>query len=377
MCTTACLQWWSRLLGATAPDKPAALSRRAFLGAAAVPLVATGCATATASPTSIAFLDSTVSVDLHAHPSLVPSLASATMDGHRRQAEAGHVKVISLTAVADGPVLGRTRTGGVRATREPATGELVKSTWEQLEVLTSRSQSVGIALVRTHAELAGPAAVPVRGLLAVEGCDFLEGRLDRVQQAFDRGVRSLQLVHYRVNELGDIQTEAPRHGGLTPFGRQVVRELNRLGIVVDVAHATFETVKGVAETSTRPIILSHSNIQDASGWARFISMEHARLVAGTGGVIGAMPILFGSRGDNINAYVNHISRLIEAVGVDHVGIGTDMDGIGPGTIFSNYARWPSLAAALLERGYGRDDVAKLLGGNFQRVYARVSATPAS
>jgi membrane dipeptidase len=214
----------------------------------------------------------------------------------------------------------------------------------------------------------------VNGLLAVEGCDFLEGRLDRIQEAHDRGVRSLQLVHYRVNELGDIQTEAPRHGGLTEFGRQTVRELNRLGIVVDVAHATFSVVKGVVDTTSQPIVLSHSNIQDASGWARFITVEHARLVAGTGGLIGAMPIIFGNRGDNIDGYVNHLSRLVDAVGVDHVGIGTDMDGIGPGAIFTSYGRWPSLAAALVDRGYRPDDVAKVLGGNFQRVFAKVAGS---
>jgi hypothetical protein len=105
-----------------------------------------------------------------------------------------------------------------------------------------------------------------------------------------------------VNELGDIQTEAPVHGGLTVFGRAVVREMNRLGIVVDVAHATHAVVAGVVETTTQPIILSHSNIQDAGGWARFISPEHARLVAKAGGVIGAMPIIFGRRGDDIGGY---------------------------------------------------------------------------
>ena len=217
----------------------------------------------------------------------------------------------------------------------------------------------------------------MRGLLAVEGCDFLEGRGERIQLAYDRGVRSLQLVHYRVNELGDIQTEATVHGGLTPFGREAVREMNRLGIVVDVAHATFDVVKGVAETTTRPIVLSHSNIQDGSGWVRFITREHARLVAGTGGIVGAMPIILRRRGDDIGGYVDHVSRLVDAVGVDHVGLGTDMDGIGPGAIFTDYARWPSLTTALLDRGYRAEDVGKILGGNFQRVFQRATAGAAS
>ena len=148
--------------------------------------------------------------------------------------------------------------------------------------------------------------------------------------------------------------------------------MNTLGIVVDVAHATYPVVRGVAETTTQPIILSHSNIQDMSGWARFITKEHARRVAGTGGVIGAMPIIINQRaGDNIGGYVTHISRLVDVVGVDHVAIGTDMDGIGPGAIFTSYARWPSLADALCDHGYRPDEVAKILGGNAQRVFQKV------
>jgi membrane dipeptidase len=183
----------------------------------------------------------------------------------------------------------------------------------------------------------------------------------------------MQLVHYHVNELGDIQTEPPVHHGLTAAGRATVREINRVRAVIDVAHASFATTAGVAETTTRPIILSHSNIQDASGWARFLTPEHARVVAGTGGVVGAMPIVLGRRvgGNDVESYVNHISRLVDVVGIDHVGIGTDMDGIGPAAVFTSYTRWPSLAAALLDRGYRREDAAKVLGGNAVRVFRTV------
>jgi membrane dipeptidase len=234
------------------------------------------------------------------------------------------------------------------------------------------SAAAGLPTVTRAADAGAPGA-PVRGILAVEGCDFLEGRIERVQEAYDRGLRSLQLVHYRVNELGDIQTEQPVHGGLTAFGKEVVRELNRLGIVVDVAHARFEVVKGVVDTTTQPIILSHSNIMETSNWARLISPEHARLVAGTGGVIGAMPIIFGRRSDDIPGYVHFVSRLVDAAGIDHVGIGTDMDGIGSSAIFTSYARWPNLAAALIDHGFRPDEAAKVLGGNAQRVFQKVAA----
>jgi membrane dipeptidase len=375
MCRPSCFDWWSRLLAfADAPPGDDGLSRRSFLAAAAMPVVAAACATAVAPPSGPTreLLDTTLSFDLHSHPGLFRSTSNDTLTGHRRAAEAGRVKLISLTATSDAPVLGRNSRGGLYATREPRPGELYASMYRQLDTLTGWSASAGMPTVLSveAAEAPGP---PVRGLFAVEGCDFLEGRIARVQEAFQRGIRSLQLVHYRVNELGDIQTEAPVHGGLTAFGRAAVREMNRLGIVVDVAHATHAVVAGVVETTTQPIILSHSNIQDAGGWARFISPEHARLVAKTGGVIGAMPIIFGRRGDDIGGYAAYVSRLVDVVGIDHVGLGTDMDGIGPGAIFTSYARWPSLAAALLDHGFGREDVAKVLGGNARRVFREVQA----
>ena len=375
MCSPGCFDWWSQLL-AVADTRPrdSGLSRRGFLAAATVPIVATACATGGSPPSGPTreLLETTLSFDLHSHPGLFQSTSNDSFSGHRQAAEAGRVKLISLTATSDAPVLGRDSRGGLHATRQPRPGELYASMYRQLDALRGWSASAGMPTVLsvTAAEDPGP---PVRGLLAVEGSDFLDGRIDRVQEAFDRGIRSLQLVHYRVNELGDIQTEAPVHGGLTPFGRAVVREMNRLGMVVDVAHATFAVVAGVVETTTRPIILSHSNIQDASGWARFISPEHARLVAKTGGVIGAMPIIPGRRGDDVGGYVHYVSRLVDVVGIDHVGLGTDMDGIGPSAIFTSYARWPSLAAALLDHGYRSAEVAKVLGGNAQRVFREVQA----
>ena len=369
------LDWWSRLSAvADRRHQDGGLSRRGFLAAAAVPIVATACATVGAPPSGPTreLLATTLSFDLHSHPGLFRSMSNDSLAGHRQAAEAGLVKLISLTATSDAPVLGVNSRGGLYATREPRPGELYASMYRQLDTLVNWSASAGMPTVLsvTAAEDPGP---PVRGLLAVEGSDFLEGRIDRVQEAFDRGIRSLQLVHYRVNELGDIQTAPPVHGGLTAFGRAVVREMNRLGIVVDVAHATPAVVAGVLETTTQPIILSHSNIQDATGWSRFISPEHARLVAKTGGVIGAMPIIFGRRGDDVGGYVHYVSRLVDVVGIDHVGLGTDMDGIGPSAIFTSYARWPSLAAALLDHGYRSAEVAKILGGNAQRVFRQVQA----
>ena len=377
MCGPRCFDYWTRLLSlADARPDGAGLSRRGFLAAPALPLFAAASAAAAApSDQTRDLLDAALSFDLHSHPGLFKSTSNDTLAGHRQSAESGRVKLIALTATSDAPVIAPSRTGALRAVREPKPGELYASMYRQIEALVRWSDAAGMPVVPSVAAAAAPGP-PVRGILAVEGCDFLEGRVERVQEAYDRGIRSLQLVHYRVNELGDIQTEQPVHGGLTPFGKEAVREMNRLGIVIDVAHARFEVVKGVVETTTQPIILSHSNIMDSSGWARFISPEHARLVAGTGGVVGAMPIIFGRRSDDITGYVHFVSRLVDAAGIDHVGIGTDMDGIGPGAIFTSYARWPSLAAALVDHGYRPDEAAKILGGNAQRVFQKAGASAA-
>ena len=313
-----------------------------------------------------ALLDEMISIDLHSHPGMVRGLARATMDGHIERLAVGRVRASLFAAVGDGPLLTISPQGRIYAQREPQPEELYRATYAQLERVQTRITAGKLMLVEQTVDLdrarnqGRHAAV-----LAVEGGDFLEGRLDRVQEAHARGIRSIQLVHYRVNELADIQTEAARHGGLTPFGRDVIREMNRLGMLVDVAHATFDGVRAAVETSSKPVVLSHTFV-DVPGVARAVSRDHARLVAQGGGAVGVFPVAFG--GPGFSGYIDHVSRMADVVGVDHVAIGTDMDGI-PFQIatFDDYSEWPSIATALLARGYGRADVAKVMGGNVGRV----------
>ena len=119
------------------------------------------------------------------------------------------------------------------------------------------------------------------------------------------------------------------------------------------------------------LILSHTVLE--TRFARSISREHARLVAGKGGVIGIFPVNSSYHG--FAGYIQHIERMMGVVGADHVGIGTDMDGISPPSFVSyeDYSEWPSIGAALLARGRSREDVTKVLGGNFRRVFEEVSA----
>jgi membrane dipeptidase len=205
--------------------------------------------------------------------------------------------------------------------------------------------------------------------LSCEGGDCLEGHVGRLDDLYQRGVRSLQLVHYAQNALGDLQTQPPVYNGLSTFGRDVVRGMNRLGMVVDVAHAAFSTVKATVEFTTAPIVLSHSHLQsESTPHPRLITVEHARLVASTGGVIGAWPSGFANR--TFADFVDQTMRLVDAVGVDHVGLGTDMDGnFQP--VFSTYRQLLDWIAALRAKGLSEDDAAKIAGGNAFRLLQQV------
>jgi membrane dipeptidase len=174
------------------------------------------------------------------------------------------------------------------------------------------------------------------------------------------------------SDLGDQQTEDPRWGGLSPLGADVIRECNRLGIVVDVAHGTFELVKQAAAVTTVPFVLSHTSL--ARGplgvHTRLISAEHARLMAQVGGAIGVWPSGFSFV--DARDWVAGIARMVDAAGVDHVGIGTDMEG-GVNEVWDDYADLPAVADLLLRQGFSPEEAGKLLGGNYVRVFRAATA----
>jgi membrane dipeptidase len=121
-----------------------------------------------------------------------------------------------------------------------------------------------------------------------EGGDFLDGDLRRLEEARAAGVTVLTLVHCRFNEIGDVQTEPPVHGGLSRFGRAVVAECNRLGIMVDCAHASYATTMAVLKVSSQPVIISHGQLDHAgTAHPRLPTTTHVAAVAAAGGLIGA------------------------------------------------------------------------------------------
>jgi membrane dipeptidase len=223
----------------------------------------------------------------------------------------------------------------------------------------------------------------------VEGSHFIERRLERVEEVYKRGLRHLQLLHERddmVSPLGDTNTTPAHLVGLTAFGAEVVKECNRLGIVVDLAHASHETVLGALKVATQPVIVSHTSLDSRTGGnprmaemmkPRLISKEHAKVVADDGGVIGVWTHLAGSLKD----FVESIKAMVDAVGIDHVGIGSDTDLLSSRVGQGANKAWPGMTGGLfyavvgemLVQGFTSDDIGKVGGGNFCRVFGKVTA----
>jgi membrane dipeptidase len=223
----------------------------------------------------------------------------------------------------------------------------------------------------------------------VEGAMFIEGKLENIEVVYERGVRHLQLLHMAddlVSPLGDVRTGKAHLGGLTPFGAEVIKECNRLGILVDMAHATPETVAGAIKASSQPIVYSHTGLDsqlhpDPKLRERMkehlMTPEHATVISDAGGIVGLWPKMTNSPKD----YVATIKELADAIGVDHVGIGSDTDllssKVGQGT---NKA-WPNLSggffnatvAEMLSQGFTPDDISKVGGGNYCRVFGNATA----
>jgi membrane dipeptidase len=286
----------------------------------------------------------------------------------------GRMSAVCLCHSADGPVIRRPPSGGrIRQYRDPAPGELYEFTRQRLAFMDSLLIPDGMTRVLTPADLDAAKAAGRPALIGtIEGCHFMDGRLERVAEVYRRGIRQLQIVHYMPSELGDQQTEDAKWGGLSPLGADTIRECNRLGIVVDVAHGTFKLVEQAAKTSTVPFILSHSSLTTAplQPYTRLIGPDHARLMAQVGGVIGVWPAAY--QFVDARDWVAGIARLVDVAGVDHVGLGTDMEG-GVNEVWDDYADLPAVVDLFLRRGFSLADTTKLIGGNYVRVFRQAAA----
>lgn len=299
---------------------------------------------------------------------MVQQLGRPDVAGSIAAAAAAGVCCVSASTVADMAVLRPNASGGLGAGRDFKPGEARADHDIQLAGLTA-----SLAETRTVRTAADIAAAHEGGqgsaFVSCEGADFLDGDLGGLAPAFDVGARMVTLVHYRVNELGDIQTEQPKHGGLTAFGGEVVAEMNRLGMIIDLAHATFETTVGALEASADPIVISHSHLAGpGSDHPRLLTDDHARIVADAGGLVGAWPA--GVTATTLAEYVDEICRLVDLIGVNRVAIGSDLDA-NYRPVLTEYEQFNDVASLLGGRGFSPVEVDAVLGGNVVELFAAV------
>ncbi|WP_029625123.1 dipeptidase [Sphingomonas sp. PAMC 26605] len=309
--------------------------------------------------------------------------------------------------------------------------EQVKQTLEQIDLvhqIVARYPTT-FALARTAADVRRiHKAGRIASLIGVEGGGQIDGSLAVLRTYHDLGAGYLTLTHVKTIAWADSATDNPRHDGLTPFGESVVRELNRLGMLVDLSHVSEATMVDAIRVSKAPVIFSHSSARALDDHPRDVSDAVLKLLPANGGVVmvnfapiyisdayrrwsaeqdaertrlNAPPYggLYVGQPDKAAAALaqwqkahpkprvtlsdvaDHIEHIAMTAGIDHVGIGSDFDGVDNSLPegLGNVGAYPSLLAELMRRGWSDADIAKLAGGNILRVMAaaeQVAATPA-
>jgi microsomal dipeptidase-like Zn-dependent dipeptidase len=207
-------------------------------------------------------------------------------------------------------------------------------------------------------------------LLGVENGYGIGKDLANLQKLADMGVVYITLCHNKHNDICDSHKGKPEHNGLSEFGKQVVKEMNRLGIIVDISHTSEKTSFDVLELSKYPVIASHSSAKALCDNTRNISDDLMKAIAKKGGVIQVClykGFIKKTGRATVKDAVDHIDYIVKKVGIDYVGIGSDFDGGGELTGLKNAGEMPQITMELLRRGYSEEDIAKIWGGNFMRV----------
>jgi membrane dipeptidase len=281
-----------------------------------------------------------------------------------------------------------------------------------------RNNSKDLAFCRTAAEVRrAHSQGKIAALMGVEGGHMIGNDIRIVRIFGDLGVRYMTLSHFYNDEWADSSTDKPAHNGLTDYGKDIVREMNRQGIMVDISHVADKTFYDALEISKAPLIASHSSCRALCNHARDMSDEMIRALAAKGGVIqinyeksfidqaykdasdklsGGVVAMFDQLkkecGDDEECLgkkmtetekrataegklphgsweriVDHIDHVVKLVGPDHVGLGSDFDGASMPEGMEDASKLPKITEALMRKGYKDDDIRKILGGNLLRV----------
>lgn len=317
-------------------------------------------------------------LDAHAHPDrrIPPGRTSAWLDKSStlKSIKALGMAASSFSAVGDQVFLSR---GRFRETE-------FKNTMDQLnwwlEGIIKSGETRLVLKSSDIPEHSGPNHSP-GAILSIEGGDPLEGKVERVDEFYKKGVRMITLIHYRNNELGDVMKSwrnldpGARNNGLTSAGRRIVERMQELGMVVDVAHAHVSTLKQIVEVSGKPLLDSHTNpcsSEDPSKCGRFRTWKEMEWVAKTGGVICTWPLAFRRESVRRMTFLDWAGEILEVkrrLGMEHVGLGTDGGGHLSRLIegYRDVKDLVQLVKAMQDVGFSQDEINAYMGGNFNRV----------
>ena len=247
---------------------------------------------------------------------------------------------------------------------------LERSLWHAEKLWRVRGDLRGIRVVRSQKDLAELLASRranknfTGAMLSVEGLHNLEGRRDNLAKLYDAGYRMAGLTHFFDNPLAG-SMHGLKKGGLTPFGLQIVRDMESRGMVVDIAHCSHACVADILRIATRPVVSSHGGVQATCRVNRNLTDDEIRGVARTGGVVGIGYWDAAVCDTSPKGIVRAIAHVRDLVGIDHVGLGGDYD--GSVTTQFDTSRLDAITQALADAGFGDDDIAKVMGGNTIRV----------
>lgn len=280
--------------------------------------------------------------------------------------------------------IGKLRSGGVTAqlfamfADDARLSDANGFTWKMLEAVESVCGGGELRLAKSADDIVSAKADgAVAAMLAIEGGEAIGDSLAELRRFHARGVRLLTLTWNRANAIGRGAAE-PGPEGLFPFGYEVVAEMERLGMIVDASHLSDRALDDLLKVAGRPLVASHSNSRALVPHRRNLSDAQAEGIARTGGLVAAT--LAGLFVDaepaavSLARFVDHVDHLVSVVGSEHVGIGSDFDGFDPasGLAIADCSELPMIAAELAGRGYGRDEIGAIMGGNWLRVIREVA-----
>lgn len=274
----------------------------------------------------------------------------------------------------------RLREGGVGAqfwsVYVPATSRAAYDTTVQQINLVHRMVErypAAFALALSTADIrAARAAGKIASMIGMEGGHSMEESIPKLQDLYARGARYMTLTHSKSLSWADSANDRRVVGGLNDFGRSVVREMNRLGMLVDISHVSPAAMRDAIATSVAPVIFSHSSAYGVLANPRNVPDDVLRLMPANGGLVMVNfysdYIVPSGRGD-VDSVLDHIDHIVRVAGIDHVGLGSDFDGVPTVPVqLDDVSMYPYITQGLINRGYGTDDIKKILGENLMRVF---------